>query len=415
MNAVVKYVDSALLSLSSIREIGSNERWYRYVSYAGKRCLFIQTPAFMTTAPTSSRYRQGILQLTVPMEALGEIIKVDKYVQENCQLPANAPAVWRQTVAGGGEFYRRIDPATNEVYYMTIEPEAPVFNMQRERQTNVELGEGEYRCMVHVRGVYIGAHGSLPKFASLQLRIVQVMYTPRSIRGGNICLFLPISDGEEEEDAEAVIRPQQLLTDSMMDELFASLTDNSEQQPQTASASSSTGVASKSLPAPLPPVQPIIQSVSSLATPTITVAATESLPAPLPSVQPIIQSVSSLATPTTVTSTSQSSSKRPSIRKRRAAAVPLPQLTIPPPPITATAPPKKRASMDIEQRREELLGKYMALDYPTQDANEEDAAFRYNEQMRLSDELVNLLGPEWKRDYYYDFQEKKASALFRSD
>ena len=392
MNAVVKYVDSALLSLSSIREIGSNERWYQYVSYAGKRGLFIQTPAFMTTAPTSSRYRQGILQLTVPMEALGEIIKVDKYVQQNCQLPANAPAVWRQTVAGGGEFYRRIDPATNEVYYMTIEPEAPVFNMQRERQTNVELGEGEYRCMVHVRGVYIGAHGSLPKFASLQLRIVQVMYTPRSIRGGNICLFLPISDGEEEEEKEAVIRPQQLLTDSMMDELFASLTDNSEQQPQTASASSSTGVASKSLPAPLPPVQPIIQSVSSL------------------------------ATPTTVTATSQSSSKRPSIRKRRAAAAPLPQLTMPPPPITSsssaavsTAPPKKRASMDIEQRREELLGKYMALDYPTQDANEEDAAFRYNEQMRLSGELVNLLGPEWKRDYYYDFQEKKASALFRSD
>ena len=71
--------------------------------------------------------------------------------------------------------------------------------------------------------------------------------------------------------------------------------------------------------------------------------------------------------------------------------------------------------MDIEQWREELLGKYMALDYPTQDANEEDAAFRYNEQMRLSGELVSLLGPEWKRNYYYDFQEKKASALFRSD
>ena len=297
MNAVVKYVDSALLSLSSIREIGSNERWYRYVSYAGKRCLFIQTPAFKTTAPTSSRYRQGILQLTVPMEALGEIIKVDKYVQENCQLPANAPAVWRQTVAGGGEFYRRIDPSTNEVYYMTIEPEAPVFNMQRERQTNVELGEGEYRCMVHVRGVYIGAHGSLPKFASLQLRIVQVMYTPRSIRGGDTCLFLPMSDGEEEEEeVESVIRPQQLLTDSMMDELFSTLTSSSEQQPQT----SSTVVTSKSLPAPLPTANT------------------------LPLTQPTIQSVTSLATPATVTSTSQPSSKRTSIRKRRTAAAPFP-------------------------------------------------------------------------------------------
>ena len=382
MNSVVKYIDSSLLSLSSIREIESNERWYQYVSYGGKRCLFIQTPAFMTTAPTRSRYRQGILQLTFPMEALGEIIKVDKYVQEYCQLPANAPAAWRQTVAGGGEFYRRIDPASNEVYYIPIEPEAPVFNVQRERQTNAELGEGEYRCMVHVRGVYIGAHGTLPKFASLQLRVVQIMYTPRSIRGGDICLFLAASD-EEEEEEDTVIRPQQLITDSMMDELIYSITGGSEsveqQQPQTS---------------------PVV-SISSAA-PRPTINKTE--PTLTPS-QPVIQSVASIASPT-LTSTSPPAPKRPSIRKRRAATASLPQLTIPP-----STPSAKRASVDIVQRREELMERYMNLDYPTQEANEEDAEFRQNEQKRLSSELENLLGPDWYRNYYFDFRQKRVAAL----
>ena len=60
------------------------------------------------------------------------------------------------------------------------------------------------------------------------------------------------------------------------------------------------------------------------------------------------------------------------------------------------------------------MGKYMALDYPTQDANEKDVVYRYNEQMRLSDELDKLLGAEWKRDFYPDFQQKRA-ALLRSD
>ena len=384
MNIVTKFIDPTLLSMSSVREITKNERWYHYINYEGKRHLYIQTAPFVTMAPYKSKHRPGSLQLPIPLEVLSEVMKVDKFVHQRIQLPANAPSAWQKTVAQGGEFYRSID-ATNDLYYMTIDPGAPVFNARRERQTNVELAEGEYQCLIHARGVYIGAHGCVPKFASLQLRVIQVIFTPQLERT-NVCLFLPASDEDEQEEREEefVIRPQQLLTDTLMDELLTVIDDGElgqQQQPETTSMGCMPAVESITPPSTIPPPlpsEPVVETVT---------ASMTGLPL---SQQTITSSSACAATP-----------KRSSFRKRKPT---LPPLTIP------SSTPAKRTPAEIEARSRDLMRQYMRRDYPTQDATEEELQERRETLSQISAELVTLLGKNWEAQYYMEFQNQEREA-----
>ena len=44
-----------------------------------------------------------------------------------------------------------------------------------------ELKRGKYIALIHVTGIYMGAHGTTGKLASLQMKVIQLVYEPMPI------------------------------------------------------------------------------------------------------------------------------------------------------------------------------------------------------------------------------------------
>ena len=82
------------------------------------------------------------------------------------------------------EAFRRL-PTLSKVY-AKFDHDIAFFDKQSRPIKQEDLGHGEYRVILHVKGLYIGPHGrSLNKFASLQLRIKQVQFVQVPVT----CLF----------------------------------------------------------------------------------------------------------------------------------------------------------------------------------------------------------------------------------
>lgn len=69
--------------------------------------------------------------------------------------------------------------------FIKLEYSTGFFNKLCQSLKAEELGYGDYRVIIHVKGIYIGPHGQGSKLASLQLRIHQIQYCPVVIQ----CLF----------------------------------------------------------------------------------------------------------------------------------------------------------------------------------------------------------------------------------
>lgn len=79
--------------------------------------------------------------------------------------------------------FKRMPDLTNR--YVKLNYDAAIFNKMRIPIKKEELAYGDYRVMLHVKGIYIGTHGYGGKLASLQVRICQVQFIPVTIQ----CLF----------------------------------------------------------------------------------------------------------------------------------------------------------------------------------------------------------------------------------
>ena len=69
--------------------------------------------------------------------------------------------------------------------YVKLNHDTMFFNKLCMTIKKEDLSYGEYRVILHVKGLYIGIHGQGPKLASLQFRICQVQFNPIAIQ----CLF----------------------------------------------------------------------------------------------------------------------------------------------------------------------------------------------------------------------------------
>ena len=77
----------------------------------------------------------------------------------------------------------------SEYLYAKLERDCPIFNMKRNIIKKEETGFGEYRILLHVKGLYIGSHSTPGKLASLQMRINQIQYKEASMT----CLLEPMA------------------------------------------------------------------------------------------------------------------------------------------------------------------------------------------------------------------------------
>lgn len=89
--------------------------------------------------------------------------------------------------------------------YAKLNRDAVFFNKYCTVLKREELSYGEYRVILHVKGLYIGPHGQASKLASLQLRICQIQYCPIAVQ----CLFsTPIAPVAQPQNTTPMIPPQ---------------------------------------------------------------------------------------------------------------------------------------------------------------------------------------------------------------
>ena len=366
---VERHVDPSQLRISRIKEIGAHtaKRWYQYVNYGEMRQrLVIQTPEFYAAQPVESKYKDNTFQLAIPYEAMEAVLKVDEFVRQHIELPANAPATWRQQHSIEEDtkgWYK--DMRDREVFYVPLEPGAAIFNRKREPITT-ELGAGSYKVLVQIRGVYIGTHGTLTdKFASLQMRIIQLIYTPEE--GLDKCLFL--TDEDDIEEGSAPTRLEQVLVPSLDD-----IMDSIANDPPVLSTMESQ----------LEPVNPPVESrVEEDEAATTTTSPSMSNGSGVVEKKKKKQSVVGGKSTTTRASGSY--------RKRKPAG------------LTLKMPPTKQKT-GLSDEGKALMSQYHFWNYPTTEVEESEYQWRLEHLAEIERKLVTVLGGNWQTDFYNDFE-----------
>lgn len=88
-----------------------------------------------------------------------------------------------QTNESNEAVFKRMPSST--AIFAKLNRDAAFFNKLCNPLKRDELTYGDYRVILHVKGIYIGQHGHASKLVSLQLRICQVQFIPLTI----LCLF----------------------------------------------------------------------------------------------------------------------------------------------------------------------------------------------------------------------------------
>ena len=74
---------------------------------------------------------------------------------------------------------------SGDVMYAKLHRDCSFFNLKREVIKKTDLEYGEYRVVIHVKGLYIGNHPEKGVTASLHIRIFQIQYRELNVQ----CLF----------------------------------------------------------------------------------------------------------------------------------------------------------------------------------------------------------------------------------
>ena len=198
MTSVLRHVILTLVNIGvAVKEIcAAPKRFYQYISYGkngGRMC--IETPVFQCEKLVKSNFNDG-LQIAIPSDVLEELIKLDNHIFHSFKLPDCVPDKWKTVPTP----YKRIEDNKYPRIYFKIDKKLRVFNFDRQEISPSELGEGDYKAVIKITGIYIGSHGELEKYASLQARVLQLMFRPSF---GDDCMFRPAIDKVDDLHANA--------------------------------------------------------------------------------------------------------------------------------------------------------------------------------------------------------------------
>lgn len=106
--------------------------------------------------------------------------------------------------------------------YVKVNQDAVVFNKMHMPIKREELSYGDYRVMLHVKGIYIGTHGYGGKLASLQVRICQIQFIPVAIQ----CLFPSIVS------QQTIEKPSEKVPETPQPDVTANLSTRKTRRPK---------------------------------------------------------------------------------------------------------------------------------------------------------------------------------------
>ena len=93
------------------------------------------------------------------------------------QLKIPLELLQQHNISPDGHLYNVYRPLSSSQYlYGKLQRDCVIFNNRRQVIRKEDAGFGEYRVLLHVKGLYIGSHSQEGKLASLHMRIIQIQY-----------------------------------------------------------------------------------------------------------------------------------------------------------------------------------------------------------------------------------------------
>ena len=184
---VTDFLDISKLALSRPRPIkGKPNSLYIPLTYDGKS-LFIQSSCFHGRGIYTSQYNQQLFVLPEETKLRDLVEKVHSFVAVT--LPTLFPEK--------EEEYRAITalkPLTTPVMFAPVTEDMRAFSFQQKPMKWTDLGDGTYKVLLYMPGIFVGSHGDSAHRASLQMKVKQVMHQSDFLDGENgmECLLTPI-------------------------------------------------------------------------------------------------------------------------------------------------------------------------------------------------------------------------------
>ena len=150
------------------------------LKYQGKD-LFLQSDWFHSAGLKDSIDRKKEMLVTLTPEVRGVLKNIeDLAIRSGLKLPAEY-----QHVSHSVDIFKSLPDRQN--FYLKLNYDASAFDKNGQALKFEQLDRGDYRVVIHVKGLYIGFHPS-GKLVSLQLRIAQLQHISRPAQS----MFAPI-------------------------------------------------------------------------------------------------------------------------------------------------------------------------------------------------------------------------------
>jgi len=187
-----------LLKLRPTRKVqGIGNTFYFQTLNYGDDGFYLQVPFFHSNGMSTSGY-SNMRQMRVTFPKWQQVIlkTIDSFAKECVELPESAPTHWRKALEEGVG-YKELPEF--DTLFLKLSDHFQAFDLFTNAMECEDLKRGRYMGLVHVTGLYIGSHGSTGKVASLQMKVLQLVYEPLPI---DKCLInidkTASSDGKEE-------------------------------------------------------------------------------------------------------------------------------------------------------------------------------------------------------------------------
>ena len=158
-----------------------NRHYYTQALKLNDGDLIIPTEWFFANGLKNTIDNKRELKVTITPEFRTNLRSIEEMaIRGGLKLPSDF-----QTPHTNAEIFKCL-PDHNSLY-IKFNYDAACFDRSGQLLKFESLSMGDYRAMIHVKGLYIGYHPS-QKLVSLQLRIVQLQYVPRMPQ----CLFAAV-------------------------------------------------------------------------------------------------------------------------------------------------------------------------------------------------------------------------------
>ena len=158
--------------------------FFQSLSY-GDDGFYLQTPFFYSNGMSVSNYNNmRQMRVTFPEWQQSILKNIDSAAQEHLVCPDSAPAHWKKSLEEGRS-YKKI-PEFDSLF-LKLSDHFQAFDLFQNVMECDDLKRGRYIALIHVTGIYLGAHGTTGKLASLQMKVLQLLYEPTAI---DKCLIL---------------------------------------------------------------------------------------------------------------------------------------------------------------------------------------------------------------------------------